>query len=121
MTTLDLRLPPRVQALIAKYGVSSTLRTFADTKNNAAGTVSRVTTNSTITAIAPVPVSSKLVNGDTIQITDSWSVVAGLDVIVVPHIGAHLLVNSQTYSITAVRASWTGAICAAYELVLRRA
>lgn len=119
MTALDARIPPRIKALIERYGVAATLRTYARTSNNSAGTVSTTPTDTLVTAIAPVPVTKNLVNGDTVLSTDSWTVIAAYQLAVTPAVGSRITFGSRIYAVTAVVETWTGEQNAAYECVLR--
>lgn len=125
MTSLDDRILPKVLALIAKVGVTATLKDRATTQS-AGGSPTITTTDRTITVTPPMKLRESLGGNDMGQTSDGIRetermecYVAGQGLAAAPERLDRLVIGSTTWTIVAVRELWSGASVAAYVMEVR--
>lgn len=119
-TTLDIRMIPRVLAIIAKYGKSATFSASTGTYNPASGNVANTATTYSKKIIPPYAYENKYVDGDIIKQGDMRSGVAASGLEFTPTPGMSVEIDSATWKIIAVSPVYTGELIAMYELQLRK-
>lgn len=122
-TALDLKILPKVLALLVKVGITSTFRDFAAASDYdpTTGAVTFTATTYTETVAPPQGYNSRFVDGDVIKSEDMFTFVAGSGLTFVPAPGWEIDLSSETWTVVAVQQLRSGDDVAAYKMQLRRA
>lgn len=120
MSLLDVEVTPEIVAAIEELGVVASYERTGGVYDPTTGQTSSVPpVVSTIKCSPPAPVSSRLVDGTTVQVDDAASVIAGGVLANEPKIGDFIVINGVRYSVVLVL-TVRGDSPVAHELILRR-
>lgn len=118
-TPLDIRLVPRVKALILKYGPPAIFvnASHSYTAETSTGTIS-ASTNRTWNITPPEPSSEAFIQNDLITSSNLVTYIAAEDIPFTPKPGMKMIFEGRTYSIESVDPIRTGILTALYQLIL---
>jgi hypothetical protein len=119
-TPLDRTIPATVRALIARFGVSATLRTHeSDPYVAATRKTSGAHTETPVTATPPVPLSFSIdvPNSHPRVAAETWISASGLGVTPKPSDEIVFATANESFVVAEVEAYYSGDVLAAYRLV----
>lgn len=125
-TTLDTRLVPKVEVILARHGLNVTLQQYATAHNPKTGDMVKTAPVSfTAKATPPMPYSEKYIDGDSVQRGDAAVFIAGKelsDAGYVPKRGDTLtfVTDAIVWRVLNLGLIYSGSQVALWELQLRR-
>ena len=121
-TPLDIRLIPKVLAIVSRLGKSITFETIS---GGTYDPLTRVYTGGSMTPIVkkvspPYKFEDAVVNGDSIQAEDLQTDLPASGLSFTPKVGWTVLIDSVRYRILSVSPVYTGEAVALYHMQLRK-
>lgn len=120
-TTLDTKFLPKVYAAINKYGISASFTVqSANTYDPTTGQAVLTTSTVVVKATPPAAYSRKLVDGNLIRVSDTYTIIAGQGLSFTPVQGQLVTLSGISWTVLVVTPLLSGDSVAAYQLQLRQ-